>query len=213
MGNLIKLPLSEITATLERLEQVGVTPEILKLIRTDFLMARRVANAVLQTPFWHGKDGVIRFNVTSDGTWGEILIKRLEGDGFNVDACAKQMLCSPDFKPTKGLTTEVVVLPGSFFGDNDRRTEKIRAEGALRKLVVPNAELACLIREKFTDKEIEAMGLSFIVAMHKPFFNCTHGPHLLRAHGEGRRWFSASRGEPDVWWGRDGGFAFAVSPQ
>ena len=165
-----------------------------------------------QTHSWHEEDGVIYFSVTSDGTTGEDWIKRLEGNGFRVGDYAKQVLRSPDFKPTNGVTTEVAVLKGMLFEDNDRITKKIRAEADKRKLSKPNAELACLIREKFTDKEIEAMGLWYIVAMHEPINDSDGGPHLLLAYRfDDGRWLIAYDGRPDYRWGRGGGFAFAVS--
>ena len=164
------------------------------------------------TRSWREEDGVIYFSVTSDGTTGEDWIKRLEGNGFRVGDYAKQVLRSPDFKPTNGVTTEVAVLKGMLFEDNDRITKKIRAEADKRKLSKPNAELACLIREKFTDKEIEAMGLWWIVAMHEPINDSDGDPGLLRAdrYGGGR-WLSACYGRPGYGWSRDSGFAFAVS--
>lgn len=161
---------------------------------------------------WREEDGVIYFSVESDGTEGVDWIKRLEGNGFRVGDYAKQVLCSPDFKPTSGVTTEVAVLRSMLFENNGRITKKVRTEGALRKLGKPNAELACLIRLKFTDKETEAMGLWWIVAMHEPINDSGGDPHLLGAdrHGGGR-WLSACGGRPGYGWGRDGGFAFAVS--
>ncbi len=164
------------------------------------------------TRSWREEDGVIYFSVTSDGTTGEDWIKRLEGNGFRVGDYAKQVLRSPDFKPTNGVTTEVAVLKGMLFEDNDRITKKIRAEADKRKLSKPNAELACLIREKFTDKEIEAMGLWYIVAMHEPINDSGGDPDLLGADRDGDgRWLDACDGGPGNGWGRDGGFAFAVS--
>jgi hypothetical protein len=166
---------------------------------------------------WREEDGVIYFSVTSDGTTGEDWINRLEGNGFRVGDYAKQVLRSPDFKPTNGVTTEVAVLKGMLFEDNDRITKKIRAEADKRKLSKPNAELACLIRGKFTDKEIEAMGLWYIVAMHEPINDSDGGPGLLSAdRGDVGRWLNAYRGRPGLRWYRDGGLAFAVpqvSPQ
>jgi hypothetical protein len=164
------------------------------------------------TRSWREEDGVIYFSVTSDGTTGKDWIKRLEGNGFRVGDYAKQVLCSPDFKPTSGVTTEVAVLKGMLFEDNDRVTKNIRAESDKRKFEKPNAELACLIREKFTDKEIEAMGLCWIVAMHEPIKGSDGDPSLLCAdrHGGGR-WLDASRAYPDNRWDRGHGFAFAAS--
>lgn len=161
---------------------------------------------------WREEDGVIYFSVTSDGTEGVDWIKCLEGNGFRIGDYAKQVLRSPDFKPTSGVTTEVAVLNGTLFEDNDRITKKIRAEADKRKLDKPNAELACLIRLKFTDKEIEAMGLWYIVAMHEPINDSDGVPDLLYAsRGGGGRWLSACSDGPDDGWGRDDGFAFAVS--
>lgn len=164
------------------------------------------------TRSWREEDGVIYFSVTSDGTTGKDWIKRLEGNGFRVGDYAKQVLRSPDFKPTKGVTTEVAVLKGMLFEDNDRITKKIRAEADKRKLSKPNAELACLIREKFTDKEIEAMGLWYIVAMHESINDSDGDPSLLDAsRSDVGRWLSAYDDRPDDGWSRDDGFAFAVS--
>ena len=171
------------------------------------------------TRSWREEDGVIYFSVTSDGTTGEDWIKRLEGNDFRVGGdYAKQVLRSPDFKPTSGVTTEVTVLKGMLFEDNDRITKKIRAYAEAfrtpdkRKLGKPNAELACLIREKFTDKEIEAMGLWYIVAMHEPINDSVGDPCLLFAHRvDDGRWLGAYYGRPDDGWYRGSGFAFAVS--
>lgn len=164
------------------------------------------------TRSWREEDGVIYFSVTSDGTTGEDWIKRLSGNGFRVGDYAKQVLRSPNFRPTTGVTTEVAVLKGMLFEDSNRITKKIRAEADKRKLTKPNAELACLIREKFTDKEIEAMGLIWIVAMHEPINDSDGVPNLLCAYrDDDGRWLSAYYGRPGGRWPRDFGFAFAVS--
>lgn len=165
------------------------------------------------TRSWREEDGVIYFSVTSDGTTGEGWITRLEGNGFRVGDYAKQVLRSPDFKPTSGVTTEVAVLRGCLFEDNDRITKKIRTEAANRKLETPNAEIACLIREQFTDEEIKAMGLWYIVAMHEPINDSDGDPSLFTSGPGGvERWLSTCYDWPDIRWSRDdGGFAFAVS--
>ena len=163
---------------------------------------------------WREENGVIYFSVISDGTTGEEWIKRLENKGFRISDYAKQVLRSPDFKPTSGVTTEIAVLKGMLFADNDRITKKIRAEAGKRKLMKPNAETAIIIREKFTDEELKAMGLWWIVVMHEPIKDSVGSPNLLDAHcyGDGR-WLSACYGDPDNRWLRGLGFAFAVSPQ
>ncbi|HEY4510707.1 MAG TPA: hypothetical protein VJJ73_02635 [Candidatus Paceibacterota bacterium] len=162
---------------------------------------------------WREEDGVIYFSVTSDGTTGEDWITRLKSKGFRVgDYDAKPVLRSPDFKPTNGVVTEVAVLKGMLFMNNDRVTSNIRAEGALRKLGKPEPELACLIRLKFRDVEIEAMGLTWIVAMHEPINDSGGDPVLLCADRDGGGcWLRAYCGKPGSRWDRGDGFAFAVS--
>lgn len=161
---------------------------------------------------WREQDGVIYFSVTSDGTTGEEWITRLESKDFRVSDYAKSVLRSPDFKPTDGITTEIAVLKGMLFSNNDRVTKKIRAEADKRNLTKPNAEVACLIRENFMDEEIEAMGLWWIVAMHEPIKDSDGDPFLLRAgRDDDGRWLYACCDDPGSRWDRRHGFAFAVS--
>lgn len=164
------------------------------------------------TRSWREGDGVCYFSVTSDGTTGEDWITRLEGKGFRMGDYAKSVLRSPDFKPTSDVTTEVAVLKGMLFEDQSLITEKIRAEADKRKLGKPNAELACLIREKFADKEIETMGLIWIVAMHEPINDSDGDPYLLSVdRDDDGRGLHACPDWPGRRWPHGRGFAFAVS--
>ncbi|MBP9701418.1 MAG: hypothetical protein KBD47_00360 [Candidatus Pacebacteria bacterium] len=161
---------------------------------------------------WCEQDGVIYLSVTSDGTTGPQWIERLEGKDFRLSDYAKSVLCSADFKPTSGVTTEIAILKGMLFEDSNRITKKIRAEADKRKLPTPNAEVACLIRENFSDEDIEAMGLIWIVAMHEPIKDSDGDPSLLGAgRRDASRWLRACYGEPDFRWRRGRGFAFVVS--
>lgn len=164
-------------------------------------------------PIWTEKDGVIYFSVTSDGTTGPQWIARLEKKGFRLSKWAKDVLNSSEFKPTSGVTYDCVILKGGLFSDEGRITEKIRAEAGKRKFEKPNAEVACLIRENFSDEDIESMGLVWLVTMHKPIKDSDGHPSLLGANrrGEGR-WFGAYCDEPDSRWDREDGFVF-LAPQ
>lgn len=158
------------------------------------------------------RDGVIYFTVTSDGTTGPQWIERLLYGGKRIDDYAMGVLLSPGFKPTTGVTTRIAVLPGAwFFKEKDRATtSRIRSDAIQRKLVRPNAETACLIREKFSDKDLCAMGFAYIVVCHKPIKISTGHPNLLSVsrEGYGHR-LGACCGKPDSIWDRHGGFAFA----
>lgn len=173
--------------------------------------AGEVKITVIKTK-WTEKDGVIRFSVTSDGTTGEQWIARLESKGFIVSNYPKSILRSKSFKSTSGVTTEIAVLKGEIFSDNDLITKNIRKEAKNRKLSTPNAEVACLIREKFSDKELEAMGLYWIVAMHEPIKDSDGDPGLLNVYrGDDGSRLSACYVSPGGGWDRGGGFAFVDS--
>ena len=161
---------------------------------------------------WREEDDVIYFTLpATDGTTGSEWPGRLAKKGHRVFGYAKSVLESPDFVSTSCITSEIAVLKGSLFSDENRVTKKIRVEAERRKLEKPNAEVACLIRENFSDEELEAMGLWWIVAMHDPIKDSDGGPDLLGAsRDDGGRWLFAYYGEPDGRWSRDDGFAFAV---
>lgn len=161
---------------------------------------------------WHEQDGVIYFSVTSDGRTGPQWIECMEDKDFRVGECAKQVLRSLDFKPTNGVTILIAVLKGVPLSDDHLITEKVRAEADKRKFSKLNAEAACLIRENFMDKDIENMGLEWVVVMHEPINNFDGNPSLLGASRiGGGRWLETEDDNPDDWWYRQGGFAFAVS--
>jgi len=196
-----KLDLGTIEAVVNKL---GGMDGVARFLRDGIVVTERVRD-------WNEDEGVIRLGtVTSDGTTGPQWIKRLEKTGFRVYDWARNILNSKDFKPTSGVTTEIVVLKGILWSDNDRITKNIRAEAEKRGLEKPNAEVACLIREKFSDEEIEAMGLWWIVAMHEPIEDSDGGSSLLDAYrgGDGQ-WLYTMYDGPDDRWGSGRGFAFA----
>ncbi len=161
---------------------------------------------------WREQDGVIYLTVTSNGMTGPEWIKYLEKKGFRLSDYAKSVLRSSDFKPTKGVTYEVAILKGMLFEDSQRITKNIRNVATERKFTTPNAEIACLIRDNFSDEDIEAMGLVWIVAMHEPIKDSGGYPNLLHANrNDGGSWLDAYYDDPDSRWHRGLGFAFVVS--
>jgi hypothetical protein len=156
--------------------------------------------------------GVIRFRVTSDGTTGKGWIARLEKKGFHIGYHAKSVLRSPDFKNTKGVTYEIAVLKGSLFADADRTTDGVRAEAKRRGLTVPDAEVACLIREKFSDDDLEVMGFWWLVTMHELIGDSRNMPRLLSVDRDGSgRLLDTALDKPGRVWKRDRGFVYVVS--
>lgn len=122
-------------------------------------------------PKWREEDGIIYFSVTSDGTSGPDWITRLEGNGLNVDDSAKFVLRSPDFRPTTGVTSEIAILRERRYDykATDLIAKEIRYKADRHKLVESSAEVACLMCEMITHKQIEDMRISCILVMHKFF--------------------------------------------
>ncbi len=144
----------------QRQSWIGMPPE---------QFARVLANDVFVpwVPRWYEKQGVIYFKVTSDGTTGEKWIKRLEKKGFRIDHHAKSALRSPDFKPTSGVTTEIAVHRIILFEGSSHIISEFRSWAITeQKRSVPDPEVACLIRESFSDEDMETMGLTWIVPIH-----------------------------------------------
>jgi hypothetical protein len=161
---------------------------------------------------WYEKEGITYFLVTSDGTTGEGWIKRLEKKGFRIGEYAESVLRSPDFKHTNGITTKIAVLRSCLFKGKHKIIKKVHAFAVERKLTAPNAEVACLIREAFSDEEIKLMGFWWIVVMHEFIKDSDGNPILLSAYGaDDRSWLGTYYGKPNDRWDRINGFAFVVS--
>jgi len=167
------------------------------------------------TPRWTSlDDGTISFSVTSDGTTGPEWIKRLGKKGFGPSWGACHMLCSSDFKPTNGVKCEIKVLRGKLWYDKDRKTHIIRQYAEICGLKTPNAEIACLVRENFSDDDLSDMGLNWIVTMHRSIENDKGVWCLLmssRVYREGRWLIDVKAETSRNNWLPEGGFAFIVS--
>ena len=159
------------------------------------------------------KDGVIYFTVTSNGMTGKEWIIHFNSKGAKINDYAKQLLLSEDFKPRKkGSVHQIEVIKGEFFSNENRTTSNIRQEADKRKLSKPNAEVACLIRDLFTGKEIRKMGLCWIVTIHEPIKDSHGYLSLLSVCSDGDvPCLRAFYGVPGCRWDREDGFAFVSS--
>ncbi|PCI19203.1 hypothetical protein COB64_04140 [Candidatus Wolfebacteria bacterium] len=161
---------------------------------------------------WREEDGILHLTLApSDGTTGPEWINRLKDDGHKVSDYAQQVLNSDDFKPTKGVTYNLAIIKGEKFEDSHRITKNIRKMADNKGYIKPNAEVACLIREQFSNEELEEMGLIWIVAMHEPIKDSDGDPRLLRAGRNGGGWLDGCWGKPDARWYRGDSFAFVAS--
>lgn len=155
----------------------------------------------------------ICFSVASDGTTGEEWIERLISKGFRVSKQAQEILISKRFEPTTCETKEIVILKGTFWEEKSSRLiANIRFQAEKFGLLTPDPEIACLIRERFIDRDIEDMGLSRIVVMHDPIEDNNGYTSLLNANTSGTgSWLGTSTAWDRYCWGAKDGFAFISS--
>ncbi len=162
-------------------------------------------------PRWERVGDTIFFTLpATDGTTGEGWINRLELQGVKLTDDARGVLRSNDFKPTTGVIYHVAVLVGATLVAENRITKNIQAEGTSRKWEDLPPEAVCLIREVFSDTDLEVMGLWWIVGFGKPI-QFDGDPHFLFARrDDGGRRLGAGFAGPDGRWSGRGGFAFRV---
>jgi len=156
---------------------------------------------------WYEENGVIKIRiiVTSGGN-GKKRLKSLINEGFRIRKCDKKTLIPVHFKKSLGLVG-ITVLKGNLFADEDRTGINIRREAKKRKLVVPSIELVYLLRENFSDEDIAAMGLWWIVVMHRPVVDA-NGNSVIVDVGRASCNIGTSFACPDRHWDRNTGFAF-----
>lgn len=184
--------------------KIGGMDGVEKLLRDELIITEK-------KPKWTEKDGVIRFSVTSDYSSGEQWITRLQNKGFCVSNYIQTILQSTRFMRTDSGTYEIAVLKGEIFSDDERIITNIRKEAKKRNLRAPNADIACLIREKFSDKELEDMGLYWIIAIHEPIKDSGYNPKLLGAYRRCGGSLDSDHDNDCYKWCQGSGFAFLAS--
>ncbi len=184
-----------------------------KLVEIIETGSERAVITTVPTPTaWTVDDeGNIHFTLTSNGFTREQWEQHLERRGWRIGDYARQVLRRASEASTNGVTYNIVVRPGKSISDSDRITKKIRAAADKKGWLKPHWEVVCLIRDTFTDEQLEQMGLWYIVAMHEPIKDSDGDPRLLYSdRDDGGRWLDAYCVRPVGRWGGYGGFAFVV---
>ncbi|MDO8579788.1 MAG: hypothetical protein Q7R72_02890 [bacterium] len=188
-------------------EKANETLEGLK----KFLRGENPFETVTTTAKWEVREGVIYVTLpASEGITGPQWIKRLKKKDLRVSEYAEGLLKSKDFKPTTGVVHKLAILSGKTFSDSERITRTIRAEGKKRGWDELNPEAICILRENFSDKELEAMGFYWIVGIHEPI-EVGGDPHFLVAarHDDGS-WLGATWADPGYGWRGSSAFAWSL---
>lgn len=167
------------------------------------------------TPTWRVENGVIYTSVISNGMTGEEWTYRFLNKGFDLTEDFKSTLLSPEFKATSGVRTEVAIfdhLPEDEFGD-EVNAASVRAFAAEQRVTLPTLEVACLIRDKFSNKEfLNDMNLPWVVCVLESIYNRPGGREMIRLMMDCcTRNISACHVTPETHIGHNCGVAFTVS--
>ncbi len=150
--------------------------------RYNAFPAELKAKVVLRT------DGRLYFTVIGAGLTGSQWFDRLETIGYTLSAEAKSVLSNPGYdmihRLEAGKQYTVVLSPtAEIRDDEDRTTMNLGnyASAEFGKCAVHDlkAELIFLIREKFTDADLEAMGVEYITMLHTPITDPNGTPCLF----------------------------------
>ena len=192
-------------------EQSGYEDVIEKTLRNE------ITFSINKKP-WIEKDGRIYFEVTTLGLTAEEWITRLKANGHKISNWAKDVLSKPDYdlnhRYEADKTLKIVLIKGKEIEkDSERLTKNLKAiavkDFGTNSVSELKGELGLLIREKFSNKELEEMVLYYIVVLHEPIVDSVGRPRVLRSiRRGGESWVDASCGLESGYWGEGGAFAF-----
>jgi hypothetical protein len=170
---------------------------------------------------WDGatKKERITFTVTGLGLTGTEWITRLEYNGHELSSWANNIITKPDYDQNHRLEAGKEYKVTLVFGkeikkDKDRSTANLKAI-AIRELGEQavtdlKGELALLIRERFSNLELEAMGVGYIAVLHEPIIDSGGGVDVLNSGRNGNKSLvnADDGGRPSRLWNYIGAFAF-----
>ena len=163
---------------------------------------------------WQEEGGLIRTFAIADGTRAAEWVNRLVSNGVHISDAALSLLKSPDFRTTKNGKVEMAIIKGSLFENCDRSTKNVFAEAEKRRFFEPSMDMACLLIEKLSARELELMGLWTIIIMHKPIKGLDGSLALLSInrinHSPQEIYLGTRHFAPTIDWGKESGFAFTV---
>ncbi len=163
-------------------KEMGVNPEEItsEFIREKYFFQKSI-DYISAKKAEKTKSFVEIKTLTSDGRTGEQFLSDLEKAGLSFSGFTKTMMKGKEFNATvtTGTKYRIAVIKGEEFTDEDRNIANIRNEIAKLGGIMPPAELSPLLRLNFSDEEIKALGLSWIIPVHEPIDDSSGRPELL----------------------------------
>ncbi len=161
-------------------------------------------------PWTVDDSGDIHFTLISNGLSPQQWEKRLECRGWKYLNFGRSILKCATEPATKGVTYNIVVRRGQNIKDGDRSIQQILEDAKQRGWTVPHWEIACLIRDGFTGRHLEEMGVSSILTLHRPIkvYTANIGYHRLSIfYTESDDYFNSVVDRADIQFDHTIGFA------
>lgn len=160
----------------------------------------------------------IEFTVRGKGLTAAAWISALESTGHKIGDWARNALNQPDYdakhRLEAGKEYKIVLVRGTeITKDSDRTTKNLKAisskEFGDQSVTGLKAELALLIRMKFSNAELQQMGLYYIAVLHDPIVDSDGDPFVLYSdRSDDESWVDAGYGRPGSHWYGSSAFAF-----
>lgn len=164
------------------------------------------------------KPARIEFTVQGTGLTAAAWISTIESAGHKIGDWARDILSKPDYdakhRLEAGKEYKIVLVRGKEIArDSDRTTKNLKAvaikEFGKSSVSDLKGELALLTRMKFSNAELEQMGLWYIAVLHEPIIDSDGGPSVLcSVRFGGESWVRADYDGPAYGWNVSGAFAF-----
>lgn len=166
------------------------------------------------------ENGRLYFTVIGTCLTAKEWVKRLEAKSHKLSNYARDVLSKADYDKKHRLEAGKIyklglVLGTEFATDAERTNADLKAfahrEIGEQASAGLKAEFALLTREKFTNAELELIGLWYVVVLHEPIVDSDGDPNVLDSDRYDGSFVRALCGHPGALWAAFGAFAFLAS--
>lgn len=184
-------------------KKIGGHNEALRFLRGELM----VSTPKLK---WREHDGVIHLTISSSGISRDEWVNEFELNCIRLTENSRNLILG-QVEKTSGVVSEIAILRGILFDNNDRTTQKIAAEAKNRGLINATLEESCLVFNHLTVEEMTTLGLKSLNIFAKDVFNhpfsISMGCDPINDLGVIDTKYDKLREK----WGRNEGFAYVLS--
>lgn len=213
MGELVKHQRYFENLSIAARQWVIKSPKNAIAVMIEAINSRGPAQTPSSEPWIVDGEGNIHFTLTSNGRTPEQWEQYLDCRGWFRGEYGRDVLRLASEAPTNGMKYHIVIHRVRSMRDSDHLTNEIDSVVSKRGWKKPHWEVACLIRDTFTDEAMDQMGLWCIATMHEPIKDSNDVPRVLASNRSASDdgWFGPEECLSDTRWGDVSGLAYVVS--